>query len=171
MYVNQTESVRLALELHRYIFKHFQLNKKKLLKSIIFFRWIGKPYNDSSNTENDYQMKPKPSKMKYRSKLKYKARSDTLNTPILSSVYRMGKRSRNIDEHVASNELQLFEPTPEQLYAEFFEAINRKEDTFYVVSFNADHMLLPALHHNKTRRPKMSLILPSMIANGKHLTI
>lgn len=81
-------------------------------------------------------------------------------------MYRIGKRTKNVDAQMSGNELELFVPTPEQLYAEFFEAINRKDDTFYVVSFNADHMLLPALNHNKTRRPKMSLILPSMISNG-----
>lgn len=105
--------------------------------------------------------------MKYRSKLRSKIRNDPLNSNILTSVYRMGKKVRHMDPHVTGNELQIFSPSPEQMYAEFFEAINRKEDTFYVVSFNADHMLLPALHHNKTRRPKMSLILPSMIPNGK----
>lgn len=107
------------------------------------------------------------SRLKYRSKLRLKSRSESLNSPIISSVYRMGKRLKSMDAQMSGNELQLFEPTPEQLYAEFFEAINRKDDTFYVVSFNADHMLLPALNHNKTRRPKMALILPSMIANGK----
>lgn len=66
-----------------------------------------------------------------------------------------------------SNELQVFQPSPEQLYSEFFEAINRQYDTFYVVSFSDHHMLLPALHHNKTQRPKMSLIMPSMLPNGK----
>lgn len=55
---------------------------------------------------------------------------------------------------------------PEQMYSEFFEAINRQDDTFYVVSFTEQHMLLPALYHNKTRRPKMSLIMPSMLLNG-----
>lgn len=67
---------------------------------------------------------------------------------------------------VQNNEIQVFTPTPEQLYSDFFEAINRQDDTFYVVSFSDHHMLLPALHHNKTRRPKMSLIMPSMLPSG-----
>ncbi|XP_060525619.1 cyclic AMP-dependent transcription factor ATF-6 alpha-like isoform X1 [Cylas formicarius] len=65
-----------------------------------------------------------------------------------------------------ANEIQVFSPKPEHLYSDFFEAINRKDDTFYVVSFNEHHMLLPALYHNKTRRPKMSLLMPSMLPNG-----
>lgn len=59
----------------------------------------------------------------------------------------------------------MFSTNPE-LYSEFFEAINRQDDTFYVVAFTDQHMLLPALYHNKTRRPKMSLIMPSVVSNG-----
>ncbi|EEB17773.1 Cyclic AMP-dependent transcription factor ATF-6 alpha, putative [Pediculus humanus corporis] len=47
----------------------------------------------------------------------------------------------------------------------FFEAINRRDDTFYLVSFSGDHLLLPALSHNKTSRPKMSLMLPAFLSN------
>lgn len=64
--------------------------------------------------------------------------------------------------------IQVFSVRPEQSFSEFFEAINRQDDTFYVVSFTDQHMLLPALHHNKTRRPKMSLIMPSVLLNGNH---
>jgi hypothetical protein len=54
-------------------------------------------------------------------------------------------------------------------YAAFFEAINRRDDTFYVVSFTGDHLLVPAVAHNKTVRPKMSLVLPALPFNGKNL--
>ncbi|KFQ62857.1 Cyclic AMP-dependent transcription factor ATF-6 alpha, partial [Pelecanus crispus] len=50
-------------------------------------------------------------------------------------------------------------------YQDFFEAIRRREDTFYVVSFRRDHLLLPATTHNKTRRPKMSIVLPAVNIN------
>lgn len=131
MNVNQTESVRLAQELHR---------------------WIGKPYTNSSAT-NVKPTKPKPNRFK-----------TALDTPAFSSVRR---NYRKYVQEVSSGELQVYSPSPEQLYAEFFEAINRQDDTFYVVSFSPDHLLLPALHHNKTRRPKMSLIMPSvLLPNG-----
>lgn len=45
------------------------------------------------------------------------------------------------------------------------DAIDRREDTFYVVSFRRDHLLLPAISHNKTSRPKMSLVMPAMALN------
>ncbi|XP_061417531.1 cyclic AMP-dependent transcription factor ATF-6 beta [Lethenteron reissneri] len=63
-----------------------------------------------------------------------------------------------------SNQLQLY-GGPAQGYIDFLEAIDRQDDTFYVVSFSRDHLLLPAMSHNKTRRPKMSLVMPAMALN------
>uniref|UniRef100_A0A671N0Q1 Cyclic AMP-dependent transcription factor ATF-6 beta-like n=1 Tax=Sinocyclocheilus anshuiensis TaxID=1608454 RepID=A0A671N0Q1_9TELE len=56
-------------------------------------------------------------------------------------------------------------PGPEISYSDFLDAIDRREDTFYVVSFRRDHLLLPAISHNKTARPKMSLVMPAMAIN------
>ncbi|XP_071657009.1 cyclic AMP-dependent transcription factor ATF-6 beta, partial [Patagioenas fasciata] len=44
-------------------------------------------------------------------------------------------------------------------------AIAPRPDTFYVVSFRRDHLLLPATSHNKTSRPKMSLVMPAAALN------
>ncbi|XP_025050165.1 cyclic AMP-dependent transcription factor ATF-6 alpha [Alligator sinensis] len=61
----------------------------------------------------------------------------------------------------SGNELQVYYASPRS-YQDFLEAIDRREDTFYVVSFRRDHLLLPATTHNKTRRPKMSIVLPAI---------
>ncbi|KAI1882933.1 hypothetical protein AGOR_G00239990 [Albula goreensis] len=50
-------------------------------------------------------------------------------------------------------------------YSDFFEEIQRRGDTFYVVSFRRDHLLLPATNHSKGSRPKMSVVLPAMNLN------
>ncbi|XP_078422640.1 cyclic AMP-dependent transcription factor ATF-6 beta isoform X1 [Cetorhinus maximus] len=65
---------------------------------------------------------------------------------------------------LASSQLQVYQ-SPEQSYYDFMDAIDRREDTFYVVSFRRDHLLLPAISHNKTNRPKMSLVMPAMAVN------
>lgn len=69
---------------------------------------------------------------------------------------------------IANNEIQVYEALPERyLFEAFFKAIERKDDTFYVVSFSDDHLLLPATEHNNTVRPRMSLLLPAMPLNRK----
>ncbi|KAK4883129.1 hypothetical protein RN001_006448 [Aquatica leii] len=143
MHVNQSENVRLALELHRL---------------------IGKPYNISNEFNKNDPFAKKPVKRKDSFKKSRKnLEGDTIYSP---SLYKMNRRQKRVAYSTSiNNELQIFSPTIEQSYAEFFEAINRQDDTFYLVSFNSDHLLLPALNHNKTRRPKMSLLLPSILSN------
>uniref|UniRef100_A0A4W5KSA3 BZIP domain-containing protein n=1 Tax=Hucho hucho TaxID=62062 RepID=A0A4W5KSA3_9TELE len=65
----------------------------------------------------------------------------------------------------SSSQIQVFPAGPEISYSDFLDAIDRREDTFYVVSFRRDHLLLPAISHNKTTRPKMSLVMPAMSVN------
>nr|XP_051695547.1 cyclic AMP-dependent transcription factor ATF-6 beta isoform X2 [Oryctolagus cuniculus] len=67
-------------------------------------------------------------------------------------------------ERNSEGQLQLYR-RPDRSQPEFLDAIDRREDTFYVVSFRRDHLLLPAISHNKTSRPKMSLVMPAMAPN------
>lgn len=62
------------------------------------------------------------------------------------------------------SELQVYY-APQHTYSDFFDELNRRPDTFYVVSFRRDHLLLPATNHNKGSRPKMSVVLPAMNIN------
>ncbi|XP_017579223.1 cyclic AMP-dependent transcription factor ATF-6 alpha [Pygocentrus nattereri] len=68
------------------------------------------------------------------------------------------------NEKRPGNELQVYY-APRRAYSDFFDEINRRGDTFYVVSFRRDHLLLPATHHNKGSRPKMTVVLPAMNIN------
>nr|XP_019936446.1 PREDICTED: cyclic AMP-dependent transcription factor ATF-6 alpha [Paralichthys olivaceus] len=68
------------------------------------------------------------------------------------------------EEKSSGSELQVYY-APHHTYSDFFDEINRRGDTFYVVSFRRDHLLLPATNHNKGRRPKMSVVLPAMNIN------
>uniref|UniRef100_A0AAY4CPS5 BZIP domain-containing protein n=1 Tax=Denticeps clupeoides TaxID=299321 RepID=A0AAY4CPS5_9TELE len=64
----------------------------------------------------------------------------------------------------SASELQVYY-APHRTYSSFFDELNRRGDTFYVVSFRRDHLLLPATSHVKGRRPKMSLVLPALKIN------
>ncbi|KAB0801979.1 hypothetical protein PPYR_04165 [Photinus pyralis] len=140
VHVNHTENVRLAQDLHRL---------------------IGKPYNISNDIYRTVSRK-RPKRKDSIKKNGKDVDGSNLYSPLL---YKTSRRQRRIGYTSMSNELQIFSPTIDQLYAEFFEAINRQDDTFYLVSLNSDHFLLPALNHNKTRRPKLSLLLPSILSN------
>ncbi|XP_048344960.1 cyclic AMP-dependent transcription factor ATF-6 beta isoform X2 [Sphaerodactylus townsendi] len=67
-------------------------------------------------------------------------------------------------ERDSLSQLQVYQH-PDHKDHDFMDAIDRREDTFYVVSFRRDHLLLPAISHNKTSRPKMSLVMPAMALN------
>ncbi|XP_062978459.1 cyclic AMP-dependent transcription factor ATF-6 beta isoform X2 [Elgaria multicarinata webbii] len=67
-------------------------------------------------------------------------------------------------ERDSLSQLQVYRH-PDHKEHDFMDAIDRREDTFYVVSFRRDHLLLPAISHNKTSRPKMSLVMPAMALN------
>ncbi|EFN85214.1 Cyclic AMP-dependent transcription factor ATF-6 alpha [Harpegnathos saltator] len=69
----------------------------------------------------------------------------------------------------ASNAVQVFSPILGE-HASLFEALGRKDDTFYVVWFTGKHLLLPASRTNDTVRPKMSLILPAVSIKGTFST-
>ncbi|NWV10148.1 ATF6A factor, partial [Ptilonorhynchus violaceus] len=85
--------------------------------------------------------------------------SEKADSQLMAVPYTDTSLSRN-----SGNELQVYYASPRS-YQDFFEAIHRREDTFYVVSFRRDHLLLPATTHNKTRRPKMSIVLPAVNIN------
>lgn len=42
-----------------------------------------------------------------------------------------------------------------------FKALKRRDDTFYILSFNAQHLFLSPSTYNKSARPKISLLLPT----------
>ncbi|XP_026202116.1 cyclic AMP-dependent transcription factor ATF-6 alpha [Anabas testudineus] len=72
--------------------------------------------------------------------------------------------TKTTEEKNPGSELQVYY-APYHTYGDFFDELNRRGDTFYVVSFRRDHLLLPATNHNKGSRPKMSVVLPAMNIN------
>ncbi|XP_033096940.1 cyclic AMP-dependent transcription factor ATF-6 alpha-like [Anneissia japonica] len=74
---------------------------------------------------------------------------------------KMTSQMENTDERG----LQLYDNLFDRRYANLLDALDRKNDTFYVVSFRRDHLLLPALQHNNTGRPKISVLMPALRVN------
>lgn len=84
---------------------------------------------------------------------------DTESAQIVTVHYTQTSEEKNL-----GSELQVYY-APHHTYSDFFDELNRRGDTFYVVSFRRDHLLLPATSHNKGSRPKMSVVLPAMNIN------
>lgn len=164
IHINQTESIRLASELRRWIgdfpkeLPDYRNTSKVLpnenfnLDSISNFLKLP----EATITSLLKQMK----NAKNYLKKKTRRRNNEPNEKNSGSGLRKGMEP-------FKSKIQVYNSAYKNgKYAEFFEEIGRQDDTFYVVSFTGDHLLLPALAHNKTLRPKMSLMLPTVNING-----
>lgn len=143
VYINQSESLRLDSELRR---------------------WIG---GESDNRTTSKERKLKTDSLNVvlsRSSLeRLRTKSDLSHDKKLKLV---DKAIDVADEYSNNNAVQVFSPILNK-HASLFEALGRKDDTFYVVWFSGEHLLLPASRKNDTARPKMSLVLPAVSINGK----
>lgn len=175
--VNQTESIRLASELQRWIGdlpEFLNLTKHTTSKS-------KDDELDLTNIESFLLSEAGNAAIKSFYKQMKNVRQirripngiDPNQAPIKrrqQSNYGAMNRRNSINSNDGVKHVQIFNPeySNAMKYATFFEEIHRQDDTFYVVSFRADHLLLPALAHNKTFRPKMSLMLPAWNLNNNN---
>lgn len=143
--VNQTESIRLASELRKFIGDPFynitHIYQRRNLKSRLNLRDY--EFKRSKRYANEHQIKAK-----------------------LNKLYSLSRRNRRIA--AGTEDMQIYSFGPHLDYTRFFDRINLRDDTFYVISLRGDHMLIPAMNHNKTSRPKMSLLMPAPNNQGKH---
>ncbi|KTF80156.1 hypothetical protein cypCar_00038914 [Cyprinus carpio] len=155
---NRSESLRLADELRGWVHRH-QNNRKSDRKAKV----VKKTKIAQTPQGERPQADRKPV---YGSRLLEQREGGTGSQ---KAQHRKTNFSRYlpIQAHRSiESQLQVL-PGPEISYSDFLDAIDRREDTFYVVSFRRDHLLLPAISHNKTTRPKMSLVMPAMAINGE----
>lgn len=116
-------------------------------------RWIHMPefINATLNDFNFADSENKLAKMHEKSQL---------TTKHVKMKKKLPKKKKSIENKKNNIPLQL-DADFFKLH-EFFDQINRKEDTFYLFSFKADHLLLPAIDYpqNFSQIIKMNLIMP-----------
>ena len=122
-------------------------------------RWIPQP--DLFNVtylKNDFEFKPDPLQEKL-SKMYEKSREQ--------SQKNVKNKKRSPKKKPLIGPVQLYNANMNIIKLnEFFDEINRKDDTFYVFSFKADHLLLPAIDNSYNfSQIKMNLIMPR--SNGE----
>lgn len=168
LYINQTESIRLDSELRRWIGSDpehpYDSTQQETLKSKTFDSARNGSNPKLSQIPDDKSlgaginmaaMPPTETKLKNG----FKEKRTKLRRKSLAN--RASKKSQS-----ASNEVEVYGVRPPLYdYTAFLDSFQRRDDTFYVVSFSGDHILLPAQAHNTSSRPKMSLVLPAVPIN------
>jgi len=142
MSVNQTESSRLESDLRG---------------------WFNVEPPAAKTPKKRPDMKRKPTKTPYK-KPTYPL-ANVIKTPLNSltgSLYHL--LIQDPSPTPTPHSLSLYNSAPRNTFDSFFEAIDRRDDTFYVVSFSGDHLLVPATNHTKSNRPRMSLLLPAVMS-------
>ncbi|KAL1131849.1 hypothetical protein AAG570_011460 [Ranatra chinensis] len=147
LYVNQTESLRLEKELRR---------------------WIAVDSRSGASGNATVSKLHNSNKAGYESATAFgrpTLRQLILHSPFGQNNNRHWKAQHRLSRALDSGALEV-------VYGAaglFPGSMPRRDDTFYVVSFSDDHLLVPALAHNMSLRPRMSLILPTVPVNGSNV--
>lgn len=184
MRINQTESIRIAGELNRWIGggktlnwtydaskrkRQVYLNDEKINGGLLeVYKLFNKLSLDSSLIDLPSE-RSQPRNIREKSKMRRLRRNrevDISSNDIIDydKLYRQPLRT-SVDDFIDFGE-----------WNALLQALHRRDDTFYVVGVGkGQHLLLPAVSHNVTRPPKMALILPAKSGNDSlmndHVTL
>ena len=152
--VNQTESIRLDTELRDWF-------KVEPAEKPVRRRPTRAPYKKTPTYPVGKVVKSPPNSLTgsvYH--MLIQVRQNQLARPSITMILQEPA------QEPSANSLSVFSNIPKNTFASFFEAIDRRDDTFYVVSFSGDHLLVPATNHTKASRPLMSLLLPAVVTSN-----
>lgn len=180
IYVNQTESIRIAGDLSRWIRGGKTLNwtenkfrRKRsayiseekinggILETYKLFNKLNLEANniDFQNTRNQVRNirdKSRLRRLRRNNRDIDFAESAVIDYDLYTKPMRKSMNDINMEDFGEWNTL--------------LQALDRRDDTFYVVGVGkGEHLLLPAVSHNVTRPPKMALILPARNGNDSIL--
>ncbi|KAL5011824.1 hypothetical protein ScPMuIL_010375 [Solemya velum] len=113
-----------------------------------------------------WMMRHEEEKQKKAKKRSQKSKPGRPSVNTLRATVQGDTELQNRDQFRSNDfnyEMQLYGGS--QSEHDFLQKINRRNDTFYVLSFSSDYFLVPASAHNKTMRPRMSLVMPATSLN------
>lgn len=166
MYINATESLRLETELRDWFEHKFRPSKADRKK------------DDVTTTNAGASSKAKIARKGLAGRLggalhgvtTRKARESAVNEvwnalapphpPPAHLYHYIHPEALQVDTPARSEEQRAVLASAPRL-SSFLEAIQRRDDTYYVVSFSPDHLLVPATARNDSARPRMSLLMPT----------
>ncbi|XP_075988063.1 bZIP_ATF6 domain-containing protein ATf6 isoform X2 [Anticarsia gemmatalis] len=179
-FINQTESIRIAGELNRWIGggktlnwtydvprkkRQTYLSEEKINGGLLETYRLFNKLNLDSNLIDFPTIRNQAKTVKDKSRLRRLRRNkeiDFADNAVIDydTLYRKPIRKSvedfNMDDLGEWNAL--------------LQALHRRDDTFYVVGVGkGEHLLLPAVSHNVTRPPKMALILPARTGNDSSM--
>ncbi|KAL0850436.1 hypothetical protein ABMA28_012240 [Loxostege sticticalis] len=183
--INHTESIRIAGELNRWIGggktlnwtngasrvkRRVYLNKEKINGGFLETYKLFNRLNEDNLVEFP-STKGQARNMREKSRLRRLRRSKDLDfeeSAVIDYETLYSKPRRKSVNDFTMDDLSE--------WTDLLQALQRRDDTFYVVGVGkGEHLLLPAVSHNVTRPPRMALILPARTGNDSlmadHVTL
>ncbi|XP_028176960.1 cyclic AMP-dependent transcription factor ATF-6 alpha [Ostrinia furnacalis] len=179
--INHTESIRIAGELNRWIGggktlnwtndaarskRRVYLNREKINGGFLETYKLFNKLNEDNLVEFP-STKGQAKNMREKSRLRRLRRNKELDfdeSAVIDYETLYKPRRKSVDDFNIDE------------WTDLLQALQRRDDTFYVVGVGkGEHLLLPAVSHNVTRPPRMALILPARTGNDSlmadHVTL
>lgn len=144
-FVNQTESRRLADELSLWMEMHAELTG-------------GKSGRGWRKAKSSTPLHSTPERRRRERRREEAVKS--LEIPGIDYVAHRSLPTATATGASSPGDLALFSSPQLRYIQRLREALRKRDDTFYLVSFRKDYLLLPATATNSSRLPRMSLVVP-----------